>query len=149
VSDQPKLQRYDIDGDGILYGNENGDWIRAEDVDAELARLRERVGELEREQSAAISIIQRHQPGGSPPPGNWVCLAAWVLGELTKDAALNAAAREVAIAAIEVVGLNSQLGVAQISGDKARIRQFENELEAAMTRLDIVTRNNAEHLGGL
>jgi hypothetical protein len=69
--------------------------------------------------------------------------------EYERDAALNAAAREVAIAAIEVVGLNSQLGVAQISGDRARIRQFENELEAAMTRLDIVTRNNAEHLGGL
>jgi hypothetical protein len=61
-----------MDDDGILYGNEDGDWIRADDVDAELARLRERVGELE----AIVDRLPRTADGVPVTPGDMIFMPA-------------------------------------------------------------------------
>lgn len=49
---------------------------------AELRAAQERVAALERELSAVTGVVQKHQPGGSPPPGGIAELTAWVLAEL-------------------------------------------------------------------
>lgn len=48
---------------------------------------RERIADLEREKQSAISVIQKHQRGGSPPPGDWVMLLGWVLETLELEVA--------------------------------------------------------------
>ncbi len=50
-----------------------------DEQDERVAALTAERDQLQQEIAAATRIIQTHQPGGSPPPGNWLILLGWVL----------------------------------------------------------------------
>jgi hypothetical protein len=69
-------QRYEIDGDGIRV------WMRAEDVDAELARLRERVAELEREQGIKAAAREVAEKADKYEAARLEVVACMMLGQM-------------------------------------------------------------------
>jgi hypothetical protein len=69
-------QRYEIDGDGIRV------WMRAEDVDAELARLRERVRELEREQGIKAAAREVAEKADKYEAARLEVVACMMLGQM-------------------------------------------------------------------
>lgn len=55
-------------------------------IDRRLAMRAETKSGPESDLAAVMSLLQRHQPGGSPPPGGPVILAGWIIDELVKAA---------------------------------------------------------------
>lgn len=80
-------------------------WDEYDKALTEIEELRSRAEAAEKEVADLVSVIQRYQPAGSPPPGGSFILVDWVLSSLQQRAeAAEARVRELDLLLREAIG---------------------------------------------
>jgi len=91
----------------------------------------------------AIHLTQRHQPGGSPPPGDWVTLLQWVLDD--KEQTIAKQAQQIADSTAQCDALRSSVDelaranqtlITQIREQAQRIEDYAGIIAACERRIE-------------